>query len=206
MITIRTVSAMLMLLLFSCASRTSEEQAATKAPPVEQKQGPYIKELTATTRVETTAHWPKDWAARAGELAAFAAEFGARIEGPLVALDVLLPDMVDSVQPRAELVYSVTGPDDLPEGGEGMALLKVKPCKVVAMGIKGSHHDVLGALGELVQWAKEHGHDIELRPGVILHDPAMIERGGAMEIFYPVRQSLKAGEFSFCSPGLGSQQ
>ncbi len=196
------VAVVLFAVCSACNARTTETPP-NEPPPVERPSGPYLKELAASARVEMTAHWPREWASAAEKLAAFARDCGAEATGPLVALDMLLPDMVDSAEPSAELVYAVTGPDDLPEGGEDMALLKVRPCTVVAMSIEGNHHQILGALGELAEWAKKQGHDIELRPGVILADPATIESGGTLEIFYPLRQELPQGEFSFCSPGLG---
>ena len=173
---------------------------------IQESAGPYLREFNVSARVETTADWPKGWVNKARNLESFAKECGATVEGPLVALNVRLPDMVDSVQPSAELVYAITGPADLPEGGEEMALLRVTSCKVVATRIKGNHHDVLGELPGLVHWAEEHGHELELRPGIILASPEIIESGGAMEVFFPLRQELKKGEFSFCSPGLGSEK
>lgn len=196
------VAVVLFAVCSACNARTTETPP-NEPPPVERHGGPYIKELAASARVEMTVRWPQEWVPAAEKLAAFARDCGAETTGPLVALDLLLPDMVDGAEPSAELIYAVTGPDDLPEGGEDMALLKVRSCTVVAMTIKGDHHQILGALPELAEWAKKHGHDIELRPGVILADPAAIESGGHLEIFYPLRQELPHGEFSFCSPGLG---
>jgi effector-binding domain-containing protein len=217
----RKVLPLLIALLTCCTTSEVKENPAresvkglekaipTSTDPKEVAQkfaGPYLREFNYSARVETTADWPEGWVKKARDLESFAKECGATVEGPLVVLDVRLPDMVDSVRPSAELVYAIAGPDDLPEGGEDMALLRVIPCQVVATRIKGNHHDVLGALPDLVDWAEQHGHEIELRPGIILASPEIIESGGAMELFYPLRQELKMGEFSFCSPGLGSEK
>ena len=166
-----------------------------------------LRELAAPARVEGTMKGDLNGLPQMmALLQQFGADIGCTPAGPPVLRFTHLADAVDSITPQTEVYIPVTADEGMPEGGEGVAIVRTVPCRVASRMVHGSLLHPLPELLELKQWAEAQNLKLGATPGAILHTPDAPLDNQQFELFYPIlpNSPLPSGTYSLCSPPIGA--